>query len=161
MPDTKPDTKYAKFLVCVAPNETSRTAVRLACLKAKLRGGGVDLLYVQEPTGFQPLVDIGEAFNQEQEAKAQEVLTDFAKQAYEESGIQPCMLTRKGKLGKEILAAIREDSDINMLVIGLSPESVEGDKLVKWLAERTGGELLVPFMIVPGNLTDEQLEALT
>jgi len=152
--------KYGKYLVCVGPNETSRTALRLACQKAKLRGGGVDILYIQEPTGFQPLLDVSEVFDHEQEAKAQEVLTSFAKQAFEESGIQPCMLTRKGKLGKEILAAIAEDDDINMVVIGLSPESVEGDKLVKWLAERMGDTLQVPVMLIPGNLNDQQLEAL-
>lgn len=157
---TTPKDKPAKFLVCVAENEASTTALRLACMKAKRRGDGVDVLSVLEPMDSQPLFGIGDRIGTERREQAEALLQELSAIAYEECGITPTLHLREGKLGEQIVAAVMEDSDVHMLVIGLMPDSPTGKKLVAWLSERMGDGLLVPMMLVPGNLTDQQLEAL-
>lgn len=157
---TKSTDKSGKFLVCVAENEASNTALRLACKKAKRRGDRVDILTVLEPADFQPLFGgVSDKIDIEQRDKAEQLLQDLARTAYDESGIYSTLHLREGKLGEQIIAAVMEDSDVHMLVIGLMPESPTGKRLVSWLSERMGDELLVPMMLVPSNLTDQQLEA--
>lgn len=152
--------KSGKFLVCVAGNDASPVALRLACKKAHRRGDGVDILTVIEPMDFQPLFGTGSRISDERREEAEALLQELSAIANEECGIMPTLHLREGKLGEQILAAVMEDNDVNMLVIGLMPGSATGTKLVTWLAERMGDELLVPVTIVPGNITDQQLEAM-
>lgn len=152
--------KPGKFLVCVAENEASSVALRIACKKALSRGDGVDILTVVQPMDFQPLFGIGERISDEKREQAEKLLQELASIAHEECGLTPTLHLREGKLGEQIIAAVMEDSDVNMLVIGLMPHSPTGSKLVTWLTERLGDDILVPLLIVPGNLTDQQLEAL-
>lgn len=148
-----------KLLVCVAGNESSPMTVRLACKKAEKHGYGIDILTVIEPMEFQPLFGLGDNFTDEQRNNAELLLQKLSNIA-QEYGITPTLHLREGKLGEQILSAVMEDSDINMLVVGLSATSTTGPRLAAWLAERMGDELLVPLLLVPDNLTDQQLEAL-
>lgn len=152
--------KTGKILVCVAENEASPMALRMACKKALHKGDGVDILTVVEPMDFQPLFGLGERISDEKREQAETLLQELAGIANKECGLTPTLHLREGKIGEQIIAAVMEDSDVNMLVIGLMPHSPTGSKLATWLAERMGDEILVPIMIVPGNLTDQQLEAL-
>ncbi|MCH2546028.1 MAG: universal stress protein [Alphaproteobacteria bacterium] len=149
-----------KFLVCVAENAASPVALRMACKKARRRGDGVDILTVVQPMDFQPLFGVGERISDEKREQAEALLHELAGIAQDECNITPTLHLREGKLGEQIIAAVMEDSDVNMLIIGLMPDSPKGTKLVTWLSERMGDELLVPMTIVPGNLTDQQLDAL-
>lgn len=152
--------KPAKFLVCATDCESSRTALRLACKKAQRRGDKIDILTVIEPASFQPLFSVADKISNERREQAEVILQGLAKTAYEESGIYPTLHLREGNPGEQILAAVMEDSDINMIVLGVSPQSKSDGKLINWLSERSGDSLLVPLMLVPGNLTDQQIEAL-
>lgn len=150
-----------KFLVCVSRNESSRVALSFACKKAKKSKALVDILTVIEPADFQPLFGKIDRIVDDRRTEAEKLLAELAHQANEESGITPTLLVRQGKVGEEIIAAAMEDSDINMVIIGISPERNSYTKLVSWLAERMGDELLVPLILVPGNLTEQQVDALT
>ena len=73
----------------------------------------------------------------------------------------PVLSVRSGRTGEEILAAIEEDPSITFIVIGAAPSADTHGKLVSWLAGQVAGKLNIPLVIVPGNLTDEQLADLT
>jgi nucleotide-binding universal stress UspA family protein len=152
--------KSGKFLVCVAENDASPMALRMACKRAKRRGDRVDILTVVQPMDFQPLFGMGDRMSDDKREQSEKLLQQLAGIAHEECGITPTLHLREGKLGEQIIAAVMEDSDVTMLVIGLMPGSSTGTKLVGWLSERIGDELLVPMMLVPGNLTDQQLDTL-
>ena len=70
------------------------------------------------------------------------------------------LLLREGAIGEEILAGVAEDPEINMLVLGMAHHTTARGKLAAWLAGQLGNKLFVPLLMVPGNLTDQQLEAL-
>jgi nucleotide-binding universal stress UspA family protein len=151
--------KAAKYLVCIDNREESRIALRLACMKARMRGSSVDLLHVIIPADFQTLGGIAERMREERRAEGEQLLKTLSEEA-NRYGIVPSLLLREGSVGDEILAATRDNPDINIIVIGIAQQSSGRGKLAAWLAGQLGSKLFVPLLMVPGNLTDQQLQAL-
>ena len=149
-----------KFLVCVDQGETSRTALRFACIKAKKRGGLVDILHVTQPAGFQSLFSVADQIQADSRDEAESLMNRLSEEANALSGVTPSILLREGDVGQEILKAAVEDQGVNMIVLGVSPGQSKG-KLVGWLSSQLGSELILPMMLVPGNLTDQQIDELS
>lgn len=154
-----------KYIVCVRDNETSLTAVRFAAskaAKAKKRGGAIDLLHVIPPANFLGLGSVAEKIKKESRQKAEKILNRLADECIKCSGITPSIMIKTGDIGEQILNTIKEDdSRSNILVLSASPESSGGGKLISWLAARTGDTLNIPLMIVPGNLTLEEIREIS
>jgi nucleotide-binding universal stress UspA family protein len=151
----------AKYLVCVDGTEQSRVAVRFACLRAKNTRGYVVLLTVIEPAEFQHWMAVEDVMNEERREEAEHLLHDLAAEVNEWAGVMPVFTVREGRIGNEILAAVEEDPTISFLVVGAAPLEAKRGKLISWLAGQLAGRLEIPLVIVPGNLTDEQLVNLT
>jgi nucleotide-binding universal stress UspA family protein len=151
----------AKYLVCVDGTEQSRVAVRFACLRAKNTRGYVVLLTVIEPAEFQHWMTVEDVMNEERRDEAERLLHDLAAEVNEWAGVMPVFTVREGRIGNEILAAVEEDPTISFLVVGAAPPEAKRGKLISWLAGQLAGRLEIPLVIVPGNLTDEQLVNLT
>ena len=156
-----PKRSTTKFLVCVNDTPEAMAALRFACIKVKKSGGLVDILHVMTPEELQPLFGLNEKIRDEKREVADALLKRMADEAYKLTGLTPNLLLREGKLGPEIVAAALEDYEVSMLVLGLSATSPNGHKLVSWLAPQLGDKLLIPVMLVPGNLTDQQIEELS
>lgn len=150
----------ATFLVCISDLQESEVALRFASLRAKRRHAQVAILHVIEPTDFQGLLSVSDVIQQEQEEAAQNLLNQLAEKAIEFSGIPPTLILKEGKLGEEIIKTTLENGDIVAVVLGVHQESKHGAKLLSWLAGKLGQELLVPIILVPGNLTDAQIDNL-
>jgi len=149
-----------KHLVCVDSREESRVALRLACMKAQARGSAVNILHIIPPADFQTLGAIADRMREERRAEGEQLLKKLADVANANHGITPGLILREGQAGDEILAVALEDPDINVLVIGVAPQSAGRGKLAAWLAGQLGSKLFIPLLMVPGNLTDEQLLSL-
>ncbi len=151
----------AKFLVCVDRTEVSRVALRFACIKAKKRGGLVDVLHIIEPANSESFFSVADKMKEEMRQEAEELMQELCKEAYDISGIMPSILLKEGKIGEQILETAVEDYDANMLVLGVTPGGGKRGKLIAWLSTQMGEALLIPVMLVPGNLTDQQIEELS
>jgi hypothetical protein len=82
-----------------------------------------------------------------------------------ESGHRPkCLVivddSAEGDPIEQILAAIDEDIDIAMLVLAANP-GAEGPGPLVALIAKTVGSFPVPVMIVPGDLADADIDALS
>ena len=64
------------------------------------------------------------------------------------------------RVGDEILKAIGEMKDVSVVVIGTAHHTKGRGKLAAWLAQQLGQKLFIPLLMVPGNLSDEQVRAL-
>jgi nucleotide-binding universal stress UspA family protein len=153
--------KNGKYLVCVDGSDASRIALHFACKKAFKSGGGVEVLHVIPPADMQNLFGVMSKVREEQRQEAEILVKSFSESAFQYAGITPGVQIREGRPGEEIINAALADHNVNMLVIGASTKSGERGKLIGWLAEKLGDRLLVPFMIVPGNLTDLQMDELS
>ena len=152
--------KSTKFLVCVDGREESKIALRLACMKANARGSRVCMLHVIQPADFQTLGAIADRMREERKAEGNQLLSTLAEEAFATYGIRPDMVLREGSTGDEIIAAAFEDPDVNMIALGVAQHTAGRGKLTAWLASQLGSKLYVPLLMVPGNLTDQQLQSI-
>ncbi|MFQ5785638.1 MAG: universal stress protein [Alphaproteobacteria bacterium] len=151
----------AKYLVCVDGSPQSRVAVHFACLRARNTKGYVILLNVIEPAEFQHWMAVEDVMKEERREEVERLLHELAAEVNEWANVMPVLTVREGRIGDEILAAIEEDPTISFLVVGAAPPGAKGGKLISWLAGQLAGRLSIPLVIVPGNITDEQLANLT
>jgi nucleotide-binding universal stress UspA family protein len=152
--------KAPKYMVCVDNREESRVALRLACMKARTRSGTVEMLHVVPPADFQTLGAVADRMREERQREGTHLLKTLAEDAFAAYGVTANILLREGSAGDEIIAAAMEDHDVIMVVIGVPKDTGGRGKLSAWLAGQLGTNLLIPLLMVPGNLTDEQLQSL-
>ena len=151
--------KPAKYLVCVDSEPEAFVALRFACIKAAKRGGQVSVLYVMPDADVKALFSVADKMRSERTAEAEKLLEKLRNLALDFAGIAIDTILREGNVGDEILKYTMEDVDTNMLVLGVTQHGKKG-KLSSWLASQLGDKLLIPLMLVPGNLTDQQIEEL-
>ena len=150
-----------KFLVYVDETPECRVALRFASRRAKHTGGGVTLLYVTQPADFQHWLAVEERMRDEAHEKAEQMLHQSAALVNEIAGITPELVVREGTPSDVILALIDEDPDIRILVLGAAASSEGPGPLVALMAGKMAGTMHIPVTVVPGNLTESQVDELT
>jgi len=150
----------SKYLVGVDQRDESRVALRLACMKASARGSQVVMVHVVAPADFQTLGAIADRMREERKREGQLLLSQLAEEAYATYSIKPHTVLREGPTGDEILETALADADVSMIVLGMAEHGSGRGKLAAWLASQLGSKLPIPLLLVPGNLTDQQLHSL-
>ena len=84
----------------------------------------------------------------------------YAARANGIAGITPERVMREGDKAQEILNLIDEDEDIFVLVLAAGIGSEGPGPLVASIG-RTPGDYPIPVAIVPGHLSDEEIDALS
>ena len=98
--------------------------------------------------------------SQEARDLAEQLMAELAQSVQADAGVRPEFVIREGVVRDEILKLIGEDPDIRILVLAAAPGSGGPGPLVTALAGQMSGNLQIPVMVVPGSLTDQQLEEL-
>ncbi len=150
-----------RILVCVSDEEHARVAVRFASARLKHRGGKLLLLHVCDTADFQSFSTIASRIREENHAKGQSVLESMAEEVRLWAGAEATLLLREGNIVDEILTALEEHPDINLLVLGASAEGDSKREVLTALSQRLGKRLFVPMLVVPGHLTEQQIWELT
>lgn len=150
-----------RYLVCVDSRQECRVALRLACLKAKMRSGQITLLHVVPPIDFQTLGGIADRMRAERLHEGEQLLSNLSNEARESFGISPTLLLLEGNAGEKIVETAMGDHNVVFIILGVTKQqNTHGGKLSAWLAGQLNHTLFVPILLVPGNLTDEQLSTL-
>jgi nucleotide-binding universal stress UspA family protein len=153
--------RRTKFLVVVDDTPEARVALRYASFRARNVGGGVMLFRAIAPADSQHFLAVEEIMAQEAIEVGQTLLSDLAAQVTADSGIVPELAIREGHTLNELLALIGSDPDIRILVLAAAPGNQGPGPLVSALAGQMSGGLRIPITVVPGSLTDAQIEELT
>ncbi|MDP6474972.1 MAG: universal stress protein [Alphaproteobacteria bacterium] len=149
------------FLVCVAHDDHSAVAARFAAMRAQNSGGAVALLHVTQPPEFQHWAAVGERMREETREDAQALFDQLAGEVEALLHFKPTLHIREGSIGEEIIAHIEQSETIDLLVVGAAPPDDGHGSLISWLAGQLAGRLNIPLVVVPGNLSDQQLRDLT
>ena len=136
-----------KFLVVLDDSRECLNAMRFAALRAAHTGGGVAILSVIPPEEFQHWIGVADLMRAEARERIEAHFEVFAKWMRDRQGIEPELLIREGDPVSEILAVIREDREIGVLVLGAGTEK--------------SGPVPIPLTIVPGEMSKERLESIT
>lgn len=148
------------FLCVVDDSEELQGALRFACRRARKTGGRVALLYVIEPVEFQHWMAVGQLMADERREQAEELLQVLSSVVQTMSGAMPVVYIREGKLTDELMDLISREGGFSVLVLGAATGSEGPGRVITYVMKRIG-RLPIPVTIVPGGLTDAQIDALT
>jgi nucleotide-binding universal stress UspA family protein len=147
------------FLCVVDETEELHQALRYACLRAKATGGRVALLYVIEPAEFKHWMAVAHLMAEERREQAEEMLQVVSSVVQKLSGTTPVIYIREGELTDELMDLIGKEPDLSVLVLGAATGSQGPGRVVAYVMKRIG-RLPLPVTIVPGGLSDEQIDAI-
>ncbi len=149
-----------KFLVVLDDSRECLNAMRFAAMRAAHTGGGVAILSIIPPEEFNHWIGVGEIMREEARERIEVHYEVFAKWMRDRQNVRPELIIREGEPLSEILAQVKEDPEIGVLVLGAGTDNKGPGPLVTQLT-RQAGNLPVPITIVPGDLSKERLEAIT
>jgi nucleotide-binding universal stress UspA family protein len=150
-----------KCLVVVDETAEWDRAVYYASRWARRVGGGVVMLHIIETEEQnQQWLAVADIMRAEAYENANAALDRAAGRARAIAAITPERVIREGDATEQILEAIEQDVDIAMLVLAASPGAEGPGPLTTGLA-KTVGTFPIPVVIVPGELGDSELDALS
>ncbi len=149
-----------KFLVVLDDSKECLNAMRFAAMRAAKTGGGVQILSIIRSEDFTQWAGVGEIMREEARERIEVHFEVFAKWMRDRQGVNPELVIREGDPVPEIMAQIREDEEVGVLVLGAGTDKNGPGPLVTQLS-RQAGSLPIPITIVPGDMSKERLEAIT
>jgi nucleotide-binding universal stress UspA family protein len=149
------------FLVVVDESPEMHNALRYACRRAKRTGGRVAMLYVMDPPEGQQWGAVVDLMRQEARQQAEEVVARHAEVAISMTGQPPTIHIREGKSRDQLVRLITEDRSISVLVLGSASGGDGPGPLVTAFAGKLGSQLRVPLTIVPGALSETEIDAIS
>jgi len=150
-----------KCLVVVDDTAEWDRAVYYASRWAIRVGGGVVMLRVIETEDQnQQWLGVAEVMRAEAQEEANAALDRAAGRANGIAAITPERVIREGDPAEQILDVIDNDVDIAVLVLAANPGPEGPGPLITLLA-KTVGSFPIPITIVPGGLSDEDIDALS
>jgi len=146
-----------KFLVVIDKTRECAVALRFATRRAQHTGGRVTLLCAAAPPDFQQWRGVEEIMRDEAYAEAEGMVHEAAKVVNELSGILPELVILYGLTTECVTQLLKQDKDISILVLASGTAKEGPGPLVSMFATAVQA---IPVTIVPGNFTDEQIDAL-
>jgi nucleotide-binding universal stress UspA family protein len=148
-----------KFLVVVDQTEECDRAVYFAARRVSRIGATLIMLWVIDTTDFPTWLGVADVMTAEAQAEAETALERQAAQARTLAGIEPERLIRVGIKAEEIVKLIEEDQDISILVLAAGTGTEGPGPLVSKVANSSAA-FPIPVAIVPGGLSNEEIDAL-
>lgn len=148
------------YLVVIDETEECRTALRYAAQRAAHVGGALTLLHVIRPPDFVAFGGVHAAMREEGMVKGDALLARLASEVEASSGLQAIPVLREGDVAPTVLEVIEEDRTIATLVLATSRKGAPGP-LISFFTGEHAADLPCLITIVPGNLGDTEVDALT
>jgi nucleotide-binding universal stress UspA family protein len=150
-----------KFLVVIDDTPECDRALYFAARRALRIGATVLMLRVIETHDRnQQWLGVADIMRAEAHEEANAVLDRHAARASSITGIMPERVVREGETAQELFHLIEEDEDIAVLVLAAGIGKDGPGPLVSGLA-KTADTYPIPVAIVPGHLSDEDLDSIS
>lgn len=148
-----------KYLVVIDDSEECDRAVYWAAKRAGRTKSTVEMLRVIETADRnQQWLGVADIMQAEALEAAKTALDKYAERAKKIADIKVDRVIREGNTNDEILKLIEEDADIGILVLAAATGAEGPGPLVAALA-KTAGLFPIPVALVPGHLSDEDIDA--
>lgn len=149
------------FLLAVDKTKELRAALRFACRRVVHSGGTVALFHAVPHIEFQHFSTVGELMDHEAKTEAERLLQQVAADVHRQTGKFPDLYLRQGDTVPTLLKVIRENPAISMLVLGAGTGTEGPGPIVSAISGKLAGQIDIPVTIVPGDLSEERIDALT
>ncbi|MDQ3078157.1 MAG: universal stress protein [Pseudomonadota bacterium] len=148
------------YLVVVSDSPETRVALRFAARRAAKTDGSVEVLAIVQPQDFVQWGGVQAAIEEEQRLRIEASVAAHVGEIMDAAGIKPEIVIRQGEPVDVVRAYVGTREDIAALVLGAAPSGHPGP-VVEDFTGTDAGKLPCPVMIIPGSLSDEQLEMLS
>ena len=150
-----------KFLVVIDDTPECDRAIYYASRRCARIGAKVLMCRViQTQDRNQQWLGVADIMRQEALDEARTVLAQAAARARSIGDIVPEQVIREGEVGQQVLALIEEDQDIVVLVLAAGTGKHGPGPLLTGL-NKTAATFPIPIPIVPGHLSDQDIDALS
>lgn len=148
-----------KYLVVIDDTEECDRAVYWAAKRAgRTKSQLVMLRMIDTGERNQQWMGVADIMKAEALEAANKAFDKFAARVKEIANIIPDRVIREGEPSEEIIKLIDEDTDIGILVLAAGTSNEGPGPLVSHLA-KNAGTFPIPVAIVPGQLSDEDIDA--
>jgi nucleotide-binding universal stress UspA family protein len=149
-----------KFLVVIDDTPECDRALYFASRRAARVGAAVVMLrIIGTQDRNQQWLGVADIMKAEANEEAKVALDKATERARKIVKHKPEHVVREGDTATEILTLIENDDDISLLVLGAGASQEGPGPLVANLST-TAGEFPIPIAIVPGHLSDDDIDAL-
>jgi nucleotide-binding universal stress UspA family protein len=150
-----------KLLVVIDDTPECDRALYYASRRALRTGAAVIMLRVIDMLDRnQQWLGVADIMRAEAHEEANSVLDRSSTRASSITGVTPERAIREGDKAEEILRLIEEDEDIVLLILAASAGKEGPGPLVSSLT-KNAGTFPIPVAIVPGHLSDEDLDSMS
>ncbi len=148
-----------RTLLCVVDeSDELPVALTFAALRSRRTGSHVGLLYVIDtPADFQHWSAVGELMREEAREHAETVILQAAARVQRLSGRVPSLAIREGDKVDETIQACEDDPSVAFLILASDTGPKGPGPLISSLTGKSVGRLQVPVVILPGNLSEEEI----
>ena len=148
-----------KYLVVIDDTEDCDRAMYWAAKRAgRTKSQIVMLRVIETAERNQQWLGVADIMKAEALEAANAVLDKFAARIKQIARIKPDRVIREGNTAEEIVKLIEEDADIGILVLAAGTGKEGPGPLVTNLA-KTAGTFPIPVALVPGHLSDDDIDA--
>lgn len=150
-----------KYLVVIDETEECDRAVYWAAKRAgRTKSQLVMLRVIDTGEHNQQWLGVADLMRAEATEAAEAAFDKFAARAKAVAHITPDRVIREGTPAEQIVKLIEEDADIGILVLAAGTAKEGPGPLVSGLS-KASGTFPIPIAIVPGHLSDEELDAMS
>lgn len=149
-----------KYLVVADDSPECPAALLYAALRARATGSALVMLCVIEPVRDQQWVSVGEEMRAEALEAAEALTARFAAELVGEAGVEPEIIIREGEIRPEIRKLLAEDTAVKLIVLAAGAGRDGPGPLVSALAKGGLGGRATPVLVVPGQLSRDEIHAL-
>jgi nucleotide-binding universal stress UspA family protein len=148
-----------KYLVVIDDTEECDRAVFWAATRAARTKAQIVMLRVLETAERnQQWLGVADIMQGEALDAAKAMLDKFSARAKKIANIKVDMVIREGDTSQQISTLIDEDADIGILVLAAGTGKEGPGPLITTLS-KTAGQFPIPVAIVPGHLSDDEIDA--
>ncbi|MEQ7873346.1 universal stress protein [Sphingomonas sp. ASV193] len=148
------------YLVVIDESDEARVALRFAARRASKTHGAVEVLAVTQPQDFVQWGGVQAAMEEEQRLRIEASVAAAVGEIMDAAGIRPHIVVKAGDPVTEVRAYVGTREDIAALVLGAAASGSPGP-LVADFTGNDAGKLPCPVMVIPGGLSEDQLEKLS
>jgi hypothetical protein len=147
------------YLVIMDETEEAVRALRFASRRAMKTGGAVHILALVPRESFNAFGAVQATIEEEAYDRAEMVASSAAGSFFAESGKMPVISVRTGDAQSVIRDYLADHPEVAALVLGTAKEGGPGPLVSHFSAH--AGALPCPLFLVPGGMTDEDLDRLS
>jgi nucleotide-binding universal stress UspA family protein len=147
-----------KFLIVIDESKELEKAIYFAANRAIHTEGELSLLYIVDPAVNAQWSRIENLIEQEATSEAKKLCRIWSQKIKSRFGIESEVIIKMGDRCEELLKLVQEDRSIRFLVLASSANNEEPGPLIKALTGKKIKNLSIPMVIIPGSLSEKDID---